>query len=149
MFGMEPTHPGKSGGHQRDLVYAIMATDLLEKDKSVTAESLFTKGTTGDLVAKESNKLPAVGIEGRSQPIQAGVQKVTQTAIHGPGYGANDLPKTMLAERICLQREINLFERWMKASGQLEQLSPDKPKYDQLKDEIRKRLQAAMTKKSP
>lgn len=149
MFGMEPTHPVKSGGHQRDLVHAIMATDLLEKDKSVTAESLFTKGTTGDLVAKESNKLPAVGIEGRSQPIQAGAQKVTQTAIHGPGYGANDLPKTMLAEKIRLQREINLFERWMKASGQLEQLSPDKPKYDQLKDEIRKRLQAAITKKSP
>jgi hypothetical protein len=55
----------------------------------------------------------------------------------------------MLAEKIRLQREINLFERWMKASGQLEQLSPDKPKYDQLKDEIRKRLQAAITKKSP
>ena len=31
MFGMEPTHAAKSMSHQRDLVHAMMATDLLER----------------------------------------------------------------------------------------------------------------------
>jgi hypothetical protein len=148
MFGMEPTHPAKGMGHARDLGNALMATQLLES-KQVTLESLLTKSATGkDLVAKENRKLPAAGIEGRSQPIQSGAQVVTRKVIDGEGYGPGPLPKTMLAERIRLEREINLFTQWIKATGELERLEDRAPTPDELKDEIRKRLKHFLAKKA-
>jgi hypothetical protein len=148
MFGMEPTHPQKAMGHARELGYAMMATQLLE-NKQVTLESLLTKSATGkDLVDKESRKLPAVGIEGRSQPIQAGAQAVTGKVIGGEGYGPDALPKTMLAERIRLEREINLFAQWIKVTGELEKLADRTPDIEDLKNEIRKRLRQFLAKKS-
>jgi len=148
MFGMEPTHPQKGMGHARDLGYATMASQLLE-NKQVTLESLLTKSATGkDLVDKETRKLPAVGIEGRSQPIQAGAQAVTGKVIEGEGYGPGALPKTMLAEKIRLEREINLFTQWIKATGELEKLEDRTPDIEDLKNEIRKRLQQFLAKRS-
>jgi hypothetical protein len=148
MFGMEPTHPAKSMGHARDLGHALMATQLLENNQ-VTVESLLTKSTTGvDFVDKESRKLPAVGIEGRSQPIQAGTQAVTGKVIRGDGYGDGPLPKTMLPERIRLEREINLFTRWIKSTGELETLQDRAPTFEELKSEIRKRLKQYLAKKT-
>ncbi len=148
MFGMEPTHPAKDMGHARDLGNALMATQLLE-NKQVTLESLLTKNPTGkDLVEKESRKLPAVGIEGRSQPIQAGTQAVTGKVIGGEGYGPGSLPKTMLAERIRVEREINLFTQWIKATGELEKLEDRAPTVEDLKSEVRKRLKQFLAKKS-
>jgi hypothetical protein len=114
----------------------------------VTLDSLLTKSPTGnDLVDKESKKMPAVGIEGRSQPIQAGTQAVTGRVIDGPGYGPGELPKTMLAEKIRLEREIHLFTQWIKATGELEKLEGKTPDKEDLKNEIRKRLQQFLAKK--
>ncbi|WP_049949823.1 eCIS core domain-containing protein [Sorangium cellulosum] len=149
-FGMEATHPGKTGGHKRDLVHALMAADLMDKDKSVTANSLFSKDPTGkDFVAKESKKLPAVGIEGPPKfgRIQFGAQQVTDKVIKGEGYGREEKPKMSLAEKIRAEREINLFARWMKASGQLERMEGKTPDKEDLKNEIRKRLQSFLSGK--
>lgn len=47
---------------------------------------------------------------------------MTGKVIGGEGYGPGPLPKTMLAERIRVEREINLFTQWIKATGELEKL---------------------------
>jgi len=151
MFGIEPTHPQKSMGHSRDLGYATMAAQLLER-KQVTLESLLTQTptdkTTDKLVEKERMKLPAVGIEGYAQPIQAGTQAVTRRVIDGEGYGPGELPNnTMLSERIRLKREIHLFTEWIKATGELEKLDGKTPDKEDLKNEIRKRLRQFLEKK--
>ena len=131
-----------------------MATQLVN-EKAVTLDSLFNKQQTGKtLVDKESMKLPAVGIEarykgGRPMSIQYGASQVTEHVINGSGYGDAKEKDSgdSVPEKIYAKREIDLFKRWMKSTGQLDTVEGRKPNRSDLKNEIRKRLRSFLAGK--
>jgi hypothetical protein len=132
MFGKEPTHPNNTFGHKRDLVHALMATNMLKLGMPISELRNFPAAPTN---------LP--------WPIQAGAQIVTKKVIgkgapnYPEGYGPGPLPTKMFpAEKIRLEREIKNFEAWVKATGELEKVSKGTPSTEDLKRQVKDRLAA-------